>query len=283
MRILVTGAGGMLGRTLSKSLSAVGHEIIPVSLTESDGIIAADLRNEATVFRLFQEHAPDLILHLAALTNIRFCEQNKEAARATNYGITEILTRACTECSARLIFFSTDYVFGKHDRLWQEEDSPCPTTQYGIDKAASERLIQERLSDYAIVRTAQVYGFNGDFVSLVAQALTAHQPFTAFANLANCPTWIGDLFPMINTIIQHGRRGVFHCVGPEAISRYQFACEIAKAFGLDTASIQAVNLDFATDRRPPVVRLNGTSTYEMLQVYPRKVKENLPLCTLYVR
>ncbi|MEZ4726560.1 MAG: sugar nucleotide-binding protein [Caldilineaceae bacterium] len=223
------------------------------------------------------------MLHLAALKNIPFCEQNKEAARATNYGITEILTRACTEFSVRLIFFSTDYVFGKYDRYWQEEDSPCPTTQYGIDKAASERLIQERLSDYAIVRTAQVYGFNGDFVSLVARALTAHQKFTAFANLANCPTWIGDLLPMVQKIIDDGRQGIFHCVGSEAMSRYQFAYEIANALRLDTASIQAVNLDFSTDIRPPIVRLNGASTYEMLQVYPRKVKENLPLCTPYIR
>lgn len=281
MRILITGAGGAIGKILSQHLSEIGHEIIPV--VRRDGAISADLREEATVFRLVKAYAPELIVHLAALTNLRFCEQNKEASHATNIGITEILTRACSEFGIRLIFFSTDYIFGNYDHFWQEEDPPCPTTQYGIDKAVSERLIQERLPDYAIVRTAQVYGFNGDFVSLVAQALTAHQTFTAFANLANCPTWIGDLLPMVQKIIDDGRQGIFHCVGPEAMSRYQFACEIANTFGLNTASIQAVNVDFSTDIRPPIVRLNGTSTYEMLQVYPRKVKENLPLCTPYIR
>ncbi|MDM8557617.1 sugar nucleotide-binding protein [Candidatus Parabeggiatoa sp. HSG14] len=281
MRILVTGAAGVIGKNLCEYLCETGHQIIPVALVQRDGVISADLRNEATVFRLVKEYAPNLILHLAAITNLCFCEQNKETARATNYGITEILTRVCSEFGTRMIFFSSDYVFGKYDHFWQEEDPPCPTIQYGIDKAASERLIRERLSNYAIVRTAQLYGFAGDFVSLVCEALISHQEFIAFANLVNCPTWIGDLFPMVNKIITYGSQGIFHCVGPEAMSRYQYACEIANAFALDTSYIQAVNLDFSTDIRPPVVRLNGASTYETLQVYPGRLKDNLPFCSLY--
>lgn len=279
MRILITGAGGAIGKKLCQYLCEIGHEIIPV--VRRDGAICADLRDEATVFRLVKAYAPDVIVHLAALTNLRFCEQHKEASRATNVGITEILTRACSDFGTRMIFFSSDYVFGKYDHFWREQDAPCPTTQYGIDKAASERLIQERLSNYAIVRTAQLYGVAGDFVSLVCKALTSHQAFIAFANLVNCPTWIGDLLPMLNKIINHGHQGIFHCVGPEAMSRYHYACEIAKAFALDSAYIQAVNLDFSKDIRPPVVRLNGASTYETLQVYPRRLQDNLPLCVSY--
>jgi dTDP-4-dehydrorhamnose reductase len=281
MRILVTGAAGMIGNKLSEYLCETGHKIIPVDVVQHDGVIDADLRYQATVFRLVKEYTPDLILHLAAMTNLRFCEQNKETAHATNYGITEVLTRACLEFGTRMIFFSSDYVFGKYDHFWQEDDPPCPTTQYGIDKAASELLIREQLSNYAIVRTAQLYGFAGDFVSLVCEALLSHQEFIAFANLVNCPTWIGDLFPMINQIINNGNHGIFHCVGPEAMSRYQYACEIAEAFYLDTSCIKAVNLDFSTDIRPPVVRINGASTYETLQVNPGMLKDNLPLCSSY--
>lgn len=279
--ILITGAAGAIGKKLSEYLSETGHQIIPVALVQRKGVISADLRDEATVFRLVKEYAPDLILHLAAITNLRFCEQHKETAHATNYGITEIITRACSEFGIRIIFFSSDYVFGKYNHFWQEEEPPCPTTQYGKDKAASEQLIRERLSNYAIVRTAQLYGFAGDFVSLVCKALISHQEFIAFANLVNCPTWIGDLFQMVNKIINHGSQGIFHCVGPQAMSRYRYACEIAEAFALDTSYIKAVNLDFSTDIRPPVVRLNGASTYETLQVHPGKLKVNLPLCAYY--
>jgi dTDP-4-dehydrorhamnose reductase len=279
MRILITGAAGVIGKKLSEYLCETGHQIIPVDIVPCNRVISADLRDEAIVFCLVKEYAPNLILHLAALKNLRFCEQNKEIARATNYGITEILTRACLEFETRMIFFSSDYVFGKYDHFWQEADSPCPTTQYGIDKAASEWLIRERLSNYAIVRTAQLYGFVGDFVSLVCEALDSHQETVAFANLVNCPTWIGDLFTMVNKIINHDSQGIFHCVGSEPMSRYQYACEIAKAFALDSSYIQAVNLDFSSDIRPPVVRLNGTSTYEILQVHPGRLKDNLSLCS----
>ncbi len=282
MKILLTGAAGMIGRNLCEYLCNTGHKIIPVDVVPCDGVIFTDLTDDASVFNLVKDYAPDLILHLAAMTNIGFCEQNREIARATNYGITEVLTRACSELGIGMIFFSSDYVFGKYDNFWQEDDPSCPTTQYGYDKAASERLIQEQISNYAIVRTAQLYGFSGDFVSLVCETIACNQKFKAFANLVNCPTWIGDLFPMINKIINYGgSQGVFHCVGPEAMSRYQYACEIAKAFGLDTAYIQAINLDFAIDIRPPVVRLNGVSTYETLQVHPGRLKDNLPLCFSY--
>lgn len=281
MRILVTGAGGVIGKKITSYLCDIGHKVIPVDIVSHESIICGDLRDEATIFNLVKVHNPHVIIHLAALKNLSFCEENKEASRATNYGITKVLTRACLEYETRMIFFSSDYVFGKYDNFWKEDDPPCPNTQYGIDKAASEKLIQEKLSDYAIVRTAQLYGFQGDFVSLVWDALTSNQEFTAFANLVNCPTWIYDLFAMLNKIICEGHQGIFHCVGLEAFSRYQYAFEIAEAFDLDTSYIKPVNLDFSTDIRPPVVRLKGASTYNALQVYPGKLKDNLPLCSSY--
>ena len=282
MRVLVTGAAGMVGRHLIRYLCKVGHQVIPVDLIKHEGIISTDLRDEPSVFRLVKVYNPDLILHLAALTNLNFCEQNKEASRATNYGITEALTRACSKYQVRLIFLSSDYVFGKYDHVWQERDLPCPTTQYGMDKAASEYLIRDSLSDYAIVRTAQLYGFHGDFVSLVCDALTTRQKFTAFANLVNCPTWIGDLFAMLHMIILRSSQGIFHCVGPEAVSRYQYACEVAEVFALDKSLIKAVNLDFLVDIRPPIVRLSGACTYNSLRFYPGSLKDNLSCCSAYV-
>ncbi|NER34614.1 MAG: sugar nucleotide-binding protein [Oscillatoria sp. SIO1A7] len=271
----------MVGKHLIRYLCQVGHQVIPVAFVKHENMICADLRDEATVFHLVKMYAPDLILHLAALTNLSFCEENKEASHATNYGITEVLARACSESEIRLLFLSSDYVFGKYDRVWQEEDIPCPTTQYGMDKAASESLIRDSLSNYAIVRTAQLYGFSGDFVSLVCDALTARQEFIAFANLVNCPTWIGDLFAMLNKIILRGDRGIFHCVGSEALSRYQYACEVAEVFALDVSLIKAVNLDFLVDIRPPRVRLSGAYTYNSLEFYPGRLKDNLPFCSSY--
>ena len=275
MRILITGAAGMLGKQFSKSLCEAGHQIIPVDIVQHNGIVVADLRDKTTVFQLTKTYVPNLILHLASNKDLCFCEKNKEISRVINYEVTKTLTEICLEFQTRLIFFSSDYVFGQHDQFWQESDIPCPVTQYGIDKADSEFLIQQQLSDYAIIRTAQLYGVPNDFVSLVCKTLASHQIFLAFSNLVNCPTWFYDLFSMLKKVIDQPHQGIFHCVGLEALSRYQYAYEIAKVFALDTSYIRAVDVDFSTDIRPPVVRLNGISTYNKLEYTPRSLRDNL--------
>ena len=277
MNILITGAAGRVGKSLGRYLNKAGYKVVAVDIVKQDGVVAADLQDEAVAFELVRTYAPDLILHLAALTNLQFCEENKAASHAANYAMTEVLVKVCSAFGTAMVFFSSDYVFGKYDKFWRENDPVCPKTQYGRDKAAAESLIQRSLSDYAIIRTAQLYGFAGDFVSLVRRTLTSQQKFTAFANLVNCPTWTGDLFPMLNKIIMEKHQGIFHCVGPEAMSRYAYACAVAEVFALDIASVEPVYLDFAKAMYPPVVRLDGASTYKKLGIYPSKLKDNLKL------
>ena len=91
MNIIITGAAGKVGKSLGYYLSAAGHEIVAVDIVRQDGMVAADLQDEAVVFELVRTHAPDVILHLAALTNLELCEQNKAASHATNYAMTEVL------------------------------------------------------------------------------------------------------------------------------------------------------------------------------------------------
>jgi len=275
MRIFISGAAGVVGKSLSNYLRNIGHQIIAVDIIDRDDIICIDLRDEATVLKLIAKHSPDIILHLASIKNLNYCENNKTQAHLTNYGVTKILTRICKTYDIRLIFFSSDYVFGQFDYFWKESDTPCPTTQYGRDKAKAEKLIQTTLYDFAIIRTAQIYGFSGDFVDLVYQTLTSQQTFDAYSNLINCPTWIGDIAEMLNKIILHNKKGIFHCVGTEALSRYQFANVVVEVFSLDKSYIVAKDLDFSTDIRPPVVRLNGSRTYNELKVYPKTLKETI--------
>lgn len=278
MRILLTGAAGMAGRYIAEQLSASGHVVIPIDVAQAGGIIGADLANESDVSRVIEEHAPDLVLHLAAITSLNYCENNKAASRRSNFETTRALVEVCADKRLRLIFFSSDYVFGAEDRLWREHDAPCPTTQYGKDKAASETMILRGLQDFAIVRTAQIYGLPGDFVGLVYDALLSGDHFKAYSNLVNCPTWVGDLHAMVDAIVAFGYRGIFHCVGPEASSRYDFALAVAAAFSLDTDLIHPEALDFSKDIRPSAVRLDGTSTYKTLRVSPGRLQDNLPLC-----
>ncbi|WP_066115626.1 SDR family oxidoreductase [Geminocystis sp. NIES-3709] len=280
MKILVTGAAGSVGQIITNHLCKAGHQMIPVDFIEPEKIIFADLRDEKVVFQLFDQYNPDLVIHLAAIKNIQFCEQNKELSHITNFGVTKLITEICQEYKARMIYFSTDYVFGKYDQFWQERDQPCPTTQYGKDKVASELFIQNKLRNHSIIRTAQLYGIKNDFITLICNTLNCGNKLKAFTNLVNCPTWINDLLVMLDRIINQSQHGTFHCVGPEALSRYDFAIKIATKLGLDTAYIEPVALDFSVDIRPSIVRLNGEKTYQTLGFYPKTLTENLSKTTM---
>ena len=280
MRILITGAAGVIGKALHVYLHNNGHHIIAVDLVDSYDVIRLDLRNKTEVVHFIEKHSPRSIIHLAAIKDLVFCEQHKKMTHNTNYAVTETIVNICLKFNIHLIFFSSDYVFGHSEQAWRETDTPCPNTQYGKDKAACEQLIQQKLSHYAIIRTAQLYGFTGDFIDLVRTALNSQQRFQAFSNLVNCPTWIKDMLIMLNKIIQPQHNGIFHCVGLQAMSRYQYACEIAKALALDTAYIQAVELDFKQDIRPSIVHLDGAATYAKLQYYPKTLQHNLRCLSL---
>lgn len=275
MRLMVTGGAGVVGSELCSHLRNAGHPVFPVDVSGGDGVIVADLRDEAAVSRVFEQIRPDAVLHLAANKNVFFCEEHPEVAHAVNYKITEILTAACNRFNARMIFISSDYVFGGSSRTFTETDEPCPTTQYGKDKAASEQVILKTLKDGAIVRTAGLYGFPGDLLQVVKAALSKGESFRAFDNLINCPTWTPDLFRMIDRILEAGFCGIFHCVGPEALSRFDYACAVAEVFDLDRTMVLAEKLDFTKDIRPPSLRLDGHSTYARLGVTPGTLKENL--------
>ncbi len=277
MRILITGAAGIVGKALSVYLAQHGYAIIPVDLSGSSKVIELDLRHKAAVLELIKQQAPDLIIHTAAIKDLVFCQQQPDIAHQTNYTVTETLVHACAKANIFFLFLSSDYVFGKNDQDWCETDTPCPNTQYGKDKLACEQLIQAHLSNYAIIRTAQLYGFSGDFVHLLRQTLRTKQTFMAYANLVNCPTWIRDLMIMVEKIIMQQHSGIFHCVGLQALSRYQYACEIAQALALDSGYIQGIELDFSRDIRPPVVRLDGAATYAKLQYHPKTLQQNLSL------
>jgi len=275
MRVLLTGAAGVVGRELWSHLRERQINVIATDIAEFPDVVPADLRNAEAVCGLMEKYQPDVLLHLAANKNVFFCEENRAVAHDVNYRMSETLASACANSGVRMVFFSSDYVFGAEDQIWRETDIPCPTTQYGRDKAASEAFICRHLDDYAIIRTAGLYGFSGDLTHVVRSALSKRESFNAFSNLVNCPTWTGDLFAMLDSILENHRTGVFHCVGPEALSRFDYASRVAAAFGLDGALVRAETLDFSKDIRPPALRIDGSATFKALGVSPGRLEDNL--------
>jgi dTDP-4-dehydrorhamnose reductase len=250
MKVLITGAAGTVGSGLVRRLRDSGFDIVGVDRKEAPGLLCADLLDARWAGSLFEEHDFDAVVHLAANKNVADCEKNPHAAHRVNYEMSARLADLCEAHGVGMIFLSSDYVFGAEDRLWREEDDPRPTTQYGRDKAAAERYLLSCLSSISVVRTAGLYGFPGDLVSVVRSVLGRGETFEAFENLINCPTYMGDLCGAVARLLEHRQNGIFHCVGPEAMSRYDYAFRVAEAFHLPTSQVVKGTLDIEADCRP---------------------------------
>lgn len=274
MKVLVTGAAGVVGRSWTAHAKD-RYDLVGVDLAAAAGVSTADLRKIAQVAELMDSVKPDVVLHLAANKDVFFCEGHPDEAYATNVLTTRNLATVCAVKPIHFLFISSDYVFGAEDRIWRETDAPCPTTEYGRGKAESESWVRELLPTAAIVRTAGLYGFRGDLVEVVRSTLSDGKTFAAFANLINQPTWVGDFFAMLDAVIVNHLSGIFHAVGPESMSRYDYARWVADAGGFDSARIIAESLDFSLDVRPPSLRLDGTWTYRKLDCKPHTLAEYL--------
>ena len=155
MRILITGGKGMLGRTLQRKLAM--HTLSVADLPEVDITDASSIRAACETFR------PDAVIHCAAMTNVDGCESQPDVAMLVNGTGSENVAKAAAACGARLIAFSTDYVFrGDSDDPYTEADVPAPQTRYGQSKLAGEQAILRVLPERStIVRIAWLYGPGG--------------------------------------------------------------------------------------------------------------------------
>ena len=156
VRILVTGANGMLGRDLVPALTAAGHEAAGATRA------AFDVTDRDETLRAIGEAAPDLVVHAAAYTRVDDAEREPERAFAVNHGGTRNVADACGARGAKLVYVSTDYVFDGTARApYRETDPTNPISVYGRSKWMGEREVERLGNDGLIVRTSWLYGPHG--------------------------------------------------------------------------------------------------------------------------
>jgi len=219
-----------------KYLPLEGDIIIPIGFGDNDetsSIYSLDLSDFTETNLYIKSVRPDIIIHLAGNKDVFRCESDKTFSIKINYETSKNIVEQCSSKNIRLIYISTDYVFNGNGVPFHELSHPKPATQYGKDKLATENLIKEALSDYAVVRSAGIFGLKNDFVETVLDNVRHKSIFYAYANLKNTPTFIKDFSSMLHKIISKGHIGTFHCAGSESISRYDFAIKVAENFHLN--------------------------------------------------
>lgn len=236
MKVLVTGALGMLGHDLIPGLKRAGHEAIACDLRASDGVVPLDITDLAAVRRVFEEVRPDAVMNCAAYTNVDAAESDEALAYRINAGGSWNLALACQALDIPLLYVSTDYVFdGNKGTAYDEYDATNPQGVYGRSKRAGEVHVQQLCRKHYIVRTAWLYGHGGkNFVETILKAGAERPELKVVNDQWGCPTSTADLAQAMVRLIESDRYGTYHVTGQGACTWFEFAQEILKLGGMAT-------------------------------------------------
>ncbi len=245
MRLLITGASGLLGITLA--LEAMrAHEVIGVHRGKLKSapfqVIKADLLHRNAIDALFDQAHPDWLVNCAALTNLDVSEEYPDLARILNAEIPGELAQACARRGTRFLHISTDAVFdGEKADPYTEEDRPNPLGVYSKTKLAGEGAV--RAADpHAIIARVNFFGWSlsgkhslGEFF---VNNLSAGKYVSGFTDVLFCPTLVNHTARLVLAMLEEGLWGLYHVVGGQAMSKYQFGVEVARRFGLREGLIE---------------------------------------------
>ena len=228
MKVLVTGATGMLGSDLCPMLEDAGFDVIETTIEE------LDITDEQNVKDLLNDVKPDYVIHCAAYTNVDKAEEEPDKAELVNGVATKYIATACKENESVLIYISTDYVFdGTKNTPYKPEDQTNPMNSYGLSKLHGEQAVEENCDRYYILRTSWLYGHHGkNFVETMI-SLADKPEVKVVDDQIGCPTWTVDLADaIIGFIDEDPDYGIYHACGGGSTTWYGFAREIYNQMGL---------------------------------------------------
>lgn len=228
MKIIITGAGGLVGGSLARRF-AERHSVLAPTRAQ------LDVTDGDAVRRLVQKESPQLIVNCAVL-GVDECEREPDAARKINVEAPRLLASACAEVGAEFLHFSTNYVFGGGaEKFYTTEDEPRPVNVYGQTKLAGERAALEASARSYVVRTSWVFGAGKEsFLGTAHRELLAGRRVRAITDTWASVTYIADLAARVEEILGRGRYGVYHVVNEGVCTYLEFAEEAARLVGLSS-------------------------------------------------
>ncbi len=240
MRILITGAGGMLGREIARAAvrMAGGVDWRVAAFTEED----LDVTDPEAVRSALSMASPAVVINCAAYTNVDGAETEEEAARRVNAEAPGWLARACLQAGATLVHFSTDYVFeGTSTRPYREDDPTGPLGAYGRTKLAGEEAIRASGAPYLILRTQWLYGRGGkNFVDTILARAEAGETLRVVSDQRGAPTYARDLATAALAAVTKRLCGIYHAANAGACTWYDVARAALRFAGHDPDRVKPV-------------------------------------------
>lgn len=292
MKVLITGANGLLGQKLvalmaqDKSLeviaSARGNNRLPK--IEGYTFITLDITNKADVLSAIAEHNPDVVVNTAAMTNVDQCELEKEAGWVANVDSVANLIEACEANNCFLIHLSTDFIFDGTKGPLTEEEEPNPVNYYGEGKLAAEKLIIKSKLKWAIARTVLVYGVVSDMsrsniILWVKNSLEQGKPIKVVDDQWRTPTLAEDLAMGCYLIGKQKAEGVFNISGKDMLTPYDMAIKVKNYFSLDGSLISRADSSTFSQpaKRPPKTGFVIDKARNLLGYEPHSFDEGIEI------
>ena len=281
MRILITGAFGQLGHALQSILSKKSnYELICTGRKVKKGQegIPLDIRNQVALKELINTTAPDILVNLAAMTNVDACELNPKLAGEINVAGLEHI---CDSFKGKIIHLSTDYVFDGTSGPYKEDDPLNPISIYGKTKLASEHILLEKDIKNLVIRGNVLYDYSphtsASFLNWVVSSLKGNQEIKVVEDQFNNPTWTRSMSDIIELSIENDLEGIIHWGDSVHISRFEFAKLIAKKFSLNASLIKPVLTSELNQpaRRPLQSGLSTEKLVNMLDIIPPSIDDCL--------
>ena len=252
MIIFVTGVNGQLGYEAANEFAGRGHTVFGsgrsaqyrgLPLKETVRYVPLDITDREAVKDAMEMVQPDIVVHCAAWTAVDEAEkpENLRAVRAINVQGTENIAECSRQHGAKMVYVSTDYVFdGTGTKPWRpEETSFAPLNVYGQSKLDGERVVQAFVKQMFIIRTAWVFGINGNnFVKTVIRAAKNHSSLRVVNDQVGTPTYAKDLARLIADLTESDQYGIYHVTNEgDYVSWYEFCCEIFRQAEISTEVI----------------------------------------------
>jgi dTDP-4-dehydrorhamnose reductase len=265
MKLLVTGAGGMLGRAVVEAAQRRGHDVRAATRADLDIADAEALR------RALAAAHPRAVVNCAAYTDVDGAETDRFAAFAVNGKGAGNVAAAAAGIGAAIVHVSTDYVFdGTKREPWLESDAVAPLGAYGASKLAGERAVAAANPAHAIVRTAWLFGAGGrNFVDTMLALGAEREEVSVVTDQIGCPTWTGHLAAALVELAERpGAAGVHHIAAAGSCSWNELAIEVFERAGIDCRVLPTTTAAFPRPAPRPAYSVLGTERRDPLVLAP---------------
>lgn len=280
MRLLVTGASGLLGHKIVGKAIFEGDEVYATYNSHPINFgtpLALDITRFDDVQNTLEKISPDIVIHAAAYTDVDGCEKKRDFAWKINAEAVRFIAKMSSKIRAHLIYVSSDYVFNGEQEIYSEEDETDPINYYGFTKLKGEQFVKKYAKDWCIARTSAIYGWGRErkpnFATFIIKMLENNKTIKAVKDQYVSPTLNTNLAEMLIEIANKRIEGTIHTAGSAKVNRYQFAVSLAEEFKLDSDLIEScsrLDLHWKAER-PRCSSLNVQRASKLLDSRPLKL------------